>query len=127
MGAAILSLERKESSSGPENDQRKPSSDGSLHHREKLHRNKVVGADLARADDYLFSPYQQHPPTPDSIRRDRLEPWPATYWKVLPVGHRIRFAYDPDRIVTLEYGSGVWLRSRDWLEDVNHWFTRDGA
>lgn len=27
----------------------------------------------------------------ESIQRDILKPWDATYWKILPIGHRIRF------------------------------------
>lgn len=32
---------------------------------------------------------------PSLVWRDVLEPWEATYWKVLPKGHRVRFV-DPD-------------------------------
>jgi hypothetical protein len=27
---------------------------------------------------------------------DVLSPWQATYWKTLPIGHRVKFAYVPD-------------------------------
>ena len=88
---------------------------------------EVICADPARAERYLFSPYQEHQPLPDCVRRDCLEPWPATYWKTLPAGHRIRFLYDSGRPVHPKYGTDAWAKRRAWLEDANHWFTRDGS
>jgi hypothetical protein len=63
---------------------------------------EVICADPARAERYVFSPYQEHPPLPHSVRRDRLEPWRATYWKTLPTGYRISFLYDSGRPVRPE-------------------------
>ena len=88
---------------------------------------EVICADPARAERYVFSPYQENPPLADGIRRDRLEPWPATYWKTLPLGHRIRFLYDSNNPVGQEYGSDAWVKRRAWLEDANRWFTHDGT
>jgi hypothetical protein len=34
--------------------------------------------------------------TDGSRRWDVLKPWPATYWKTLPAGHRLRFRYTWD-------------------------------
>lgn len=31
---------------------------------------------------------------PESVRWDEVRPWPATYWKTLPVGYRVRFDWD---------------------------------
>lgn len=31
---------------------------------------------------------------PGSERWDAVRPWQATYWKELPAGHRVRFAFD---------------------------------
>jgi hypothetical protein len=86
---------------------------------------EVICADPARAEGFVFSPYQEHPPLADSLRRDRLEPWPATYWKTLPSGHRIAFRYDSTRPVRQELGTDGWVKQRAWREDVNHWFTPD--
>jgi hypothetical protein len=88
---------------------------------------EVICADPARAEDYVFSPHQEHAPLPDSIRRDRLEPWPATYWKTLPMGHRLRFLYDPNHRVDAAYGSDSRVSRQAWLEDANRWFTPDGS
>jgi hypothetical protein len=86
---------------------------------------EVICADLARLDAYVFSPHQQHCPIPQSIRRDRLEPWQATYWKMLPVGHRVRFVYEAGAPVQEQYGSDAWLKQRAWMRDLDNWFTPD--
>ena len=88
---------------------------------------EVICADPTRADRFVLSPYQQHLPLPDSVRRDRLQPWPATYWKTLPLGHRVRFLYDSGNPIEPKYGSNTWVKWRAWLEDANHWFTHDGS
>lgn len=87
---------------------------------------EVICADPSRADKYVFSPYQENLPLADSIRRDRLEPWKATYWKTLPLGHRIRFLYDSANRITPEYGSDAWVGRSAWLEDADRWYTADG-
>jgi hypothetical protein len=86
---------------------------------------EVICADPARAEWYAFSPHQESAPLADSIRRDRLEPWPATYWKTLPVGHRIRFRYDSERPVHPEYGSDAWDKRIAWMDEANDWFAPD--
>jgi len=88
---------------------------------------EVISVDSARADGYVFSPYQEHPPLAGSVRRDRVESWPATYWKTLPLGHRIRFLYDPNNSIEPEYGSDARGKMLAWLDDANRWFMRDGS
>ena len=84
---------------------------------------EVIGVDSARAESYIFSPYQEHPPLAGSVRRDRLEPWPATYWKTLPLGHRIRFLYDPNSSVQPAYGTDARAKMLALLDDADRWFT----
>lgn len=36
----------------------------------------------------------QWKPIADSIRWDVLRPWQATYWKSVPVGHRVHFQFE---------------------------------
>jgi hypothetical protein len=80
---------------------------------------EVICADAARAEGYVFSPFQDWPPIQGSVRRDRLEPWDATYWKQLPVGHRLRYDYAQDANVVRDQ-----VR-RAFYDDANDWFVRD--
>jgi hypothetical protein len=84
---------------------------------------EVICADPIRLNEYVFSKYQVFRPIPESLRRDRLEPWPATYWKMLPLGHRFRFAYDPAQEINRVCSSGLLHERYSWLKDANGWFT----
>jgi hypothetical protein len=57
-------------------------------------------------------------PVPGSKHWDVLEPWQATYWKVLPLGHRMRFSYD---VPPPEPGFDptAWA----WLKEIQNWYT----
>jgi hypothetical protein len=46
--------------------------------------------DFVRGDRLWYGPVSN-----ESIARDVIRPWEATYWKTLPEGHRIRFRTGP--------------------------------
>jgi len=53
---------------------------------------EIICANRKHLEGYFKSlNYHEYNVDPDSIRWDLLEPWEATYWKRLPLGHRIRF------------------------------------
>ena len=56
---------------------------------------------------------------PGSKHWDVLRPWQATYWKELPVGHRLRFNYE-------------WVarsfeptdpKISEWFKEIHNWYT----
>ena len=84
---------------------------------------EVICPDPVRLDEYVFSKFQECRPIRESLRRDRLEPWAATYWKVLPLGHRVRFAYHPEPDpLPREWNTGFLRERYAWLKEVNDWF-----
>ena len=56
---------------------------------------------------------------PGSRRWDVLRPWQATYWKELPVGHRLSFTYE--WVVRSTEPSDPEIR--DSLEKIQNWYT----
>jgi hypothetical protein len=61
---------------------------------------------------------------PGSERWDVLEPWHATYWKTLPLGHRVRFRYL--RGVTRPYEIPP-PEVEVWFRDLENWYTNPFA
>jgi len=83
---------------------------------------EVIGSDRQMVEKYDSLSHQLLGVSgvPGSKHWDVLEPWQATYWKVLPRGYRVRFSYewvepspDPrrDRAVT------------EWLKEIQNWYT----
>ena len=85
---------------------------------------EVICADPDRLNGYVFSKYQTFHALPGTIRRDRVEPWPATYWKVLPLGYRMRYEYEPDEPIPEGCDSSYLTRAGAWHKEFNEWFTR---
>lgn len=63
--------------------------------------------------------YYQYDVDKNSIQRDTLEPWEATYWKELPMGYRIRFRclqkeinYDSREPIETSWYDHKWYRWR---------------
>ena len=77
---------------------------------------EITGPDRARVERCLEG--TDRPVLAETVRWDRLEPWQATYWKTLPVGHRVRFRYGPER--PLRCGAPL---PRSWYLDHAQWFT----
>ena len=54
---------------------------------------------LISANEELLINYFEHgdlgefPAHRDKVKWDIFKPWNATYWKTIPVGHRVRFEY----------------------------------
>jgi len=60
---------------------------------------------------------------PESVRWSVLQPWEATYWKQLPVGHHIEFTYVPlteaERLARSTPPG--WVQA--WYQRVRRWYT----
>lgn len=84
---------------------------------------EMIAQDRAVVATYLsYLPYISDTIVePDSLTWDVLQPWHATYWKILPIGHRVRFRY------TSEPATEPRSISPDvahWLERIYRWYTR---
>jgi len=56
----------------------------------------------------------------DSRRWDVLQPWEATYWKTLPLGHRVRFRFDwVKRSPESKTDPAIWER----IKRLQNWYT----
>lgn len=85
---------------------------------------EIVGSDRQMVERYYsLSEYflKVSAVPPGSQQWDVLEPWQATYWKTLPLGHRVRFncewvdpSPDPSRDLP------AW----EWLGELQNWYTR---
>lgn len=60
---------------------------------------------------------------PESVRWSVLQPWEATYWKQLPVGYRIEFAYLPLMEAEGQARSHPPDRVRAWYQRADSWYT----
>jgi hypothetical protein len=86
------------------------------------HEGEIIAQDRAVVETYLAClPYVTDTIVePTSLTWDVLEPWHATYWKTLPIGHRVRFRYtsldsNEPRIVPPDMAQ--------WLERMQQWYT----
>lgn len=82
---------------------------------------ETIGSDRALVEQYeLLSRYDSEVSViPGSEQWDVLRPWQATYWKELPLGHRLRFKYE-------------WVERRPerpnpeiekWFKEIHNWYT----
>ncbi len=55
---------------------------------------------------------------PNSVQWETLAPWQATYWKVLPEGHRATFRYVEDTTVRMHDP----MRDEEWMRLLK-WYT----
>lgn len=56
----------------------------------------------------------------DSKRWDLLQPWQATYWRALPLGHRVRFRFEwVERAPDWKTDAVV----SEWLAQIHNWYT----
>lgn len=83
---------------------------------------EIVGSDRALVEKYdSLSHYAWDiSVVADSRRWDVLQPWQATYWKTLPLGHRVRFSYDwVQRPPEWKTNAAI----SEWLKEINSWYT----
>jgi hypothetical protein len=65
---------------------------------------------------------------PGSEVWDILSPWEATYWKTLPMGHRLRLVYEPDEKTSWDLASEYQLieqrlRRKEEYWSLLNWYT----
>jgi hypothetical protein len=88
---------------------------------------EIVGSDLRMVKkDVSFSDYLMLGGSivPGSKRWDVLKPWQATYWKVLPKGHRVRFSCYEPKERRPEWRVRDDREHWEWIKEVNNWYTR---
>ena len=83
---------------------------------------QIVGSDRGLVEKYdSMSHYVWDiSVVPGSKRWDVLEPWQATYWKELPLGHRVRFSFQwVERLPDWKTEPAI----SEWLAEINNWYT----
>ncbi len=75
----------------------------------------------------VMEQYLGHLVVPDSVRRDILTPWQATYWKTLPIGYRTRFLYlsqeeIPEEPQEYEHYVKDQEKAMAWIEQLDQWY-----
>ena len=82
---------------------------------------EIIGSDRGLVEQYdsLSQHNSETVVIPGSQHWDVLRPWQATYWKELPVGHRLRFKYE-------------WVarsfeptdpKISEWFKEIHNWYT----
>lgn len=82
---------------------------------ERVRLGEIISVDRTRAEACVAG--TERPVLSETVTWDRLEPWDVTYWKRLPVGHRVRFRYGPEE--PLACGEAP---RRSWHLDNSVWF-----
>lgn len=87
-----------------------------------LEGGEITGSDRQMVEKYdsLSHYYLGVSAVPGSKLWDVLEPWQATYWKVLPLGHRVRFRYESVEISPEQKSDPAVL---EWLKEIHNWYT----
>jgi len=82
---------------------------------------EIIGSDRALVEQYdsLIHYDSEISVVPGSKRWDVLRPWQATYWKELPVGHRLRFKYEWVKRSPERTDPKIW----EWFKDIRNWYT----
>lgn len=83
---------------------------------------EIVGSDRTLVEKYdsLSEYVWDISVVADSRRWDVLQPWQATYWKTLPLGHRVRFSFEwVERPPEWKTDAVV----SEWLKEINNWYT----
>lgn len=83
---------------------------------------EVIGSDLDLVEQYdSLSRYDSDiSVVPGSEHWDVLRPWQATYWKELPVGHRLSYKYEwvgrpPEQRTDPKIAA--------WFKEIHNWYT----
>ena len=83
---------------------------------------EIIGSDrdLVERYDALSWHSSDISVVPGSRHWDVLRPWQATYWKELPVGHRLRFKYEwVERTPESKTDPKIW----EWFKEIHNWYT----
>ena len=83
---------------------------------------EIIGSDrdLVEQCDSLSRHYSEISVVAGSKHWDVLRPWQATYWKELPVGHRLRFKYEwVERTPEQKTDPKIW----EWFKEIHNWYT----
>ena len=82
---------------------------------------EIIGSDRDLVEQYdSLSDYDSGiSVVPGSKRWDVLRPWQATYWKELPVGHRLRFKYE----CVERPPEPTDPKVREWFNEIHNWYT----
>lgn len=82
---------------------------------------ETIGSDRGLVEQYdLLSRYDSEiSVVPGSKHWDVLRPWQATYWKELPVGHRLRFKYEWVERTPEPTNPKIW----EWFKEIHKWYT----
>ena len=87
---------------------------------------EIVGSDVRMVKKCVSLSVPGVSVVPGSKHWDVLKPWQATYWKVLPLGHRVRYSYYDPQERPPESKIGGWFDCEhwEWVKEVNNWYTR---
>jgi len=83
---------------------------------------EIIGSDLqmVRKYDSLSQYLLGVTAVPGSKRWDVLKPWEATYWKQLPLGHRVRFCFEEEKPPPqVKRDPAIW----QWVKEIHNWYT----
>lgn len=82
---------------------------------------EIIGSDRDLVEQYdSLSHYNSEiSAVPGSKRWDVLRPWQATYWKELPMGHRLRFEYEWVERSPEPTDAKIWER----FKEIHNWYT----
>jgi hypothetical protein len=83
---------------------------------------EIIGSDRNLVEQYdSLSRYDSDiSVVPGSEHWDVLQPWQATYWKELPVGHRLRYKYEwVGRTPELKTDPKI----SEWFKEIRNWYT----
>jgi hypothetical protein len=83
---------------------------------------EIIGSDRDLVEQYdSLSQYDSDiSVVPGSKHWDVLRPWQATYWKELPVGHRLRFKYE---WLERTPESKTDPKISEWFKKIHNWYT----
>ena len=82
---------------------------------------EIIGSDRDLVEQYDSLSHQDSEISvvPGSKHWDVLRPWQATYWKELPVGHRLRYKYEWVGRKPEPIDPKIW----EWFKQIRNWYT----
>ena len=86
---------------------------------------EVIGSDRQLVEKYdSLSYYVSHISVVTGSKHwDVLEPWQATYWKELPLGHRLRFKYEREESKTDPASLEKFKEAWEEFKEIQKWYT----
>lgn len=88
-----------------------------------LDEGKTIAMDRRLVEQYeYFSRFRSNISIiAGSEKWDVLEPWQATYWKTLPIGHRLRYRFTCEETSKMKE---VPEAAKQFFKGINNWYTR---